>query len=52
MRCTTASRPNGGVLELPLRTGVAAVTVLILGAAVYPVIHSRPLETAEVQRIG
>ena len=39
-----------GVLALPLRTGVAAVTVLVLAAAVYPVIHSRRLETAEVLR--
>jgi putative ABC transport system permease protein len=39
-----------GVLGLPLRTGVAAVTVLVLAAAVYPVIHSRRLETAEVLR--
>jgi putative ABC transport system permease protein len=38
------------VLGLPLRTGVAAVTVLVLAAAVYPVIHSRRLETAEVLR--
>jgi putative ABC transport system permease protein len=39
-----------GVPELPLRTGVAAVFVLVLAAAVYPVIHSRRLETAEVLR--
>ena len=39
-----------GVLALPLRTGVAAVTVLVLAAAVYPVIHSRRLETVEVLR--
>lgn len=39
-----------GVLGLPLRTGVAAVTVLVLAAAVYPVIHARRLETAEVLR--
>ena len=39
-----------GVLELPLRTGVAAVTVLALAAAVYPVIHARRLETVEVLR--
>jgi putative ABC transport system permease protein len=37
-----------GVLQLPLRTGVAAVMVVVLAAAVYPVIHSRRLETAEV----
>jgi putative ABC transport system permease protein len=39
-----------GVLGLPLQTGVAAVTGLVLAAAVYPVIHSRRLETAEVLR--
>jgi putative ABC transport system permease protein len=39
-----------GVLDLPLQTGVAAVIVLIMAAAVYPVIHSRRLETAEVLR--
>ena len=39
-----------GVLALPLRTGVTAVFVLVLAAAVYPVIHSRRLETAEVLR--
>jgi len=39
-----------GVSELSLRTGVAAVMVLLLAAAVYPVIHSRRLETAEVLR--
>ena len=39
-----------GVLPLPLRTGVAAVFVLVLAAAVYPVIHSRRLETVEVLR--
>ena len=39
-----------GVLALPLRTGVAVVTVLVLAAAVYPVIHTRRLETVEVLR--
>ena len=39
-----------GVLALPLQTGVAGVSVLVLAAAVYPVIHSRRLETAEVLR--
>jgi putative ABC transport system permease protein len=39
-----------GVLDLPLRTGAAAVMALVLAAAVYPVIHSRRLETAEVLR--
>jgi putative ABC transport system permease protein len=39
-----------GVLALPLRTGVAAVAVLVLTAAVFPVVHSRRLETAEVLR--
>ena len=39
-----------GVPELSLRTGVSAVFVLVLAAAVYPVIHSRRLETADVLR--
>ena len=39
-----------GVLAVPLRTGVTAVTVLVLAAAVYPVIHARRLETVEVLR--
>jgi putative ABC transport system permease protein len=39
-----------GVLQQPLRTGVGAVIVLVLAAAVYPVLHSRRLETAEVLR--
>ena len=39
-----------GVPELSLGTGVAAVVVLVLAAAVYPVIHSRRLETAAVLR--
>jgi putative ABC transport system permease protein len=38
------------VLPLPLRTGVASVFLLVLTAAVYPVVHSRRLETAEVLR--
>jgi putative ABC transport system permease protein len=37
-----------GVLQASLRTGVAAVFLMILTAAVYPVIHSRRLETVEV----
>jgi putative ABC transport system permease protein len=41
---------NWGVPELSLRTGMAAVMVLVAGSAVYPVIHSRRLETAEVLR--
>ena len=40
------------VMGLPLRTGLAAVTVLVLAAAVYPVIHSRRLETVELLRAG
>ncbi len=40
------------VLGLPLRTGMAAVTMIVLAAAVYPVIHSRRLETADVLRAG
>ncbi len=39
-----------GVLPLALRTGVGAVFILVLVAAVYPVIHSRRLETVEVLR--
>jgi len=39
-----------GVPEVSLRTGVSAVFVLVLAAAVYPVIHSRRLETADVLR--
>ena len=39
-----------GLLAVPLRTGVTAVIVLILAAAVYPVIHARRLETVEVLR--
>ena len=33
-----------------LGTGVAAALVLVLAASVYPVIHSRKLETVEVLR--
>jgi putative ABC transport system permease protein len=39
-----------GVLPLALRTGVEAVFILVLAAAVYPVIHARRLETVEVLR--
>jgi len=39
-----------GVPELSLRTGASAVFVLVLTAAVYPVIHARRLETADVLR--
>ncbi len=39
-----------GVLPLALRTGVEAVFILVLVAAVYPVIHARRLETVEVLR--
>jgi putative ABC transport system permease protein len=39
-----------GVPVSPLRTGVGVVTVIVLAAAVYPVIHSRRLETAEELR--
>ena len=35
---------------MALRTGVAAVFMIVLTAAVYPVVHSRRLETAEVLR--
>jgi putative ABC transport system permease protein len=39
-----------GVVPLPLWTAVAAVFVLVLTAAVYPVVHSRQLETVGVLR--
>lgn len=39
-----------GVLPQPLRTGVAVAFLLVAAAAVYPVIHSRRLETVEVLR--
>ena len=39
-----------GVLELPLRTGVIAVFLIVLTASVYPVIHARRLETVDVLR--
>ncbi len=39
-----------GVLLLALRTGVIAVFMLVATAAVYPVVHSRRLETVEVLR--
>lgn len=39
-----------GVALVALRTGVVAVFVLVLAAAVYPVLHARRLETAEVLR--
>ena len=39
-----------GVLEPPLRTGVTAVIGIVLAAAVYPVLHSRRLETVEILR--
>lgn len=38
------------VLDVPLRTGIVAVIVLVLAAAFYPVIHARRLETVEVLR--
>lgn len=41
-----------GVPGLPLRTGAAAVTVLVLAAAAYPVLRARRLETAEILRAG
>jgi putative ABC transport system permease protein len=39
-----------GVLPLALRTGVEAVLILVLVAAVYPVIHARRLEAVDVLR--
>lgn len=38
------------VLAQPLRTGLTGVFLLVMAAAVYPVIHARRLETAEVLR--
>ena len=38
-----------GVLAAPLRTGVAVALVLV-SVALYPVIHARRLETAEISR--
>jgi putative ABC transport system permease protein len=39
-----------GAPPLALRTGVAAVFIIVLVAAVYPLIHARRLETVEVLR--
>lgn len=39
-----------GVSRLPLQTGAAAVMLIVMAAAVYPVIHARRLETVEVLR--
>jgi putative ABC transport system permease protein len=39
-----------GVLQPALRSGLTGVLLLVLTAAVYPVIHSRRLETVEVLR--
>ncbi len=39
-----------GVVPFALRTGVAAVFVIVVTAALYPVLHARRLETAEVLR--
>ncbi|BBX48731.1 FtsX-like permease family protein [Mycobacterium cookii] len=39
-----------GALPMALRTGVEAIFILVLAAAVYPVIHARRLETVEVLR--
>lgn len=41
-----------GVLLSALGTGVAAVFLIVMAAAVYPVVHSRRLETVEVLRAG
>jgi putative ABC transport system permease protein len=38
------------LLAVPLRTAVTAVMVLVLAAAVYPVLYTRRLETADVLR--
>jgi putative ABC transport system permease protein len=39
-----------GLSPVPLRTGVAAVFVLVLAAALYPLLHARRLEAVEVLR--
>ena len=39
-----------GVLAAPLPDGVAVALVLVSVAALYPVIHARRLETAEIPR--
>jgi len=39
-----------GVPELSVRTGAATAVVLVLAAAVYPMVHARRLETADVLR--
>lgn len=39
-----------GVLRPPLQSGVAAVGLIVVAAAVYPVIHARRLETVEELR--
>lgn len=39
-----------GVLAAPLRTGVTVALALVTVAALYPVIHARRLETAEILR--
>ena len=41
---------NWGVPGLSLRTGVAAVAMIVLAAAMYPAMHARRLETVEVLR--
>jgi putative ABC transport system permease protein len=41
-----------GAPELALRTGVVAVLVVVLAAAMYPLIHARRLEAVEVLRTG
>lgn len=41
-----------GAPVAPARTGVVVAIVLLLAATVYPVIHSRRLETADVLRAG
>jgi putative ABC transport system permease protein len=39
-----------GLPPVPLRSGVAAVFVLVLAAALYPLLHARRLEAVEVLR--
>lgn len=43
---------NWGVPLVPLATGLGATAVLVLAAALYPVVHATRLETADVLRAG
>jgi putative ABC transport system permease protein len=41
-----------GFVSLSMQSGISAVFALVLAAAVFPVLHARRLETAEVLRSG